>query len=357
MCPLMTSLSAPSLGYWADRAEIQQWRLPGTSIIGYAAALAAFGLITSFFFMLFLGGACISDKYRFAYFLIVQSLFSAAKAPASGVLDGLTLTFIASMGEDKVAYGAERLWGAFGWAAANLALGALADIVPGGLPVVIYPFVLVTLLVLLAMLSRFSASLPRRGNGKYREAFAVELTAPPKEGILSEVAAAAVDEDDVVSSEENSMGQAVLLLLRRFGGSPSHCGFVLTAIVMAAATALVEDLLFLFFSQDLNASNFLCGISVVVTVIFEIPIFKYAAPLLKRCGANSLMAVSAAAYVIRVLGYTVVPNHWLVLTLEPLHGVTYACLKTATVQYVALVTPPGMDATAQVIELPRQRIA
>lgn len=139
-----------------------------------------------------------------------------------------------------------------------------------------------------------------------------------------------------------------MLLLRRFGGSPSRCGFVLSAIVMTAATAIVEDLLFLFFSQDLNASNLLCGISVVVTVVWEVPIFKYAAPLLKQCGANSLLAVSAIAYVIRVLGYTLVSNQWLVLTLEPLHGVTYACLKTATVQYVALVTPPGMDATAQV---------
>jgi hypothetical protein len=176
----------------------------------------------------------------------------------------------------------------------------------------------------------------------------MHLNKPRKKVLAPEVADDSLRDNAISGSDESSSWSTFMLLLRRFGGSPSRCGFVLSAIVMTAATAIVEDLLFLFFSQDLNASNLLCGISVVVTVVWEVPIFKYAAPLLKQCGANSLLAVSAIAYVIRVLGYTLVSNQWLVLTLEPLHGVTYACLKTATVQYVALVTPPGMDATAQV---------
>lgn len=59
--------------------------------------------------------------------------------------------------------------------------------------------------------------------------------------------------------------------------------------------------------------------------------------------------ISALAYTTRVVGYTLVPNEWLVLVLEPLHGVTFACLKTAQVEYVAAVTPQGLDATGQII--------
>jgi hypothetical protein len=301
--------------------------------------------------MLFLGGTFFSGNanYRFAYFFVVQSFFSVAKAPASGVLDGLTLTFISSMGEDKIMYGAERLYGAVGWALSNLALGLLADLVPGGLLTVIYPFVVVNFVLLLIVLSRFSAGLHSYNSGKLEDdANTMHLNKPRKKVLAPEVADDSLRDNAISGSDESSSWSTFMLLLRRFGGSPSRCGFVLSAIVMTAATAIVEDLLFLFFSQDLNASNLLCGISVVVTVVWEVPIFKYAAPLLKQCGANSLLAVSAIAYVIRVLGYTLVSNQWLVLTLEPLHGVTYACLKTATVQYVALVTPPGMDATAQV---------
>jgi hypothetical protein len=84
--------------------------------------------------------------------------------------------------------------------------------------------------------------------------------------------------------------------------------FFLDVFAFGVAFAFVELLVFLFFVDELNASYSLCGATVVVTVLFEIPIF-YAAPfILKRFSNISLFIVAHLAYIIRVVGYTVAPN-------------------------------------------------
>ena len=42
------------------------------------------------------------------------------------------------------------------------------------------------------------------------------------------------------------------------------------------------------------------------------------------------------SYSTRVIGYTLVPEAWMILLLEPLHGVTYALGKTASISFVRL---------------------
>merc|ERR1719174_743824 len=49
--------------------------------------------------------------------------------------------------------------------------------------------------------------------------------------------------------------------------------FFAVAFVLGAVTSLLEAYEFLFFVQDLHASASMCGVSVVITVMFEIPIF------------------------------------------------------------------------------------
>jgi MFS_1 like family len=81
----------------------------------------------------------------------------------------------------------------------------------------------------------------------------------------------------------------------------------------------------------------LMGWTVVLTVLFEIPVFAIADQLLERCGSTPLLLLSMLCYVLRVVGYSLIPNGHVVyaLFLEPLHGVTYACSQTAVVDFVA----------------------
>ena len=112
--------------------------------------------------------------------------------------------------------------------------------------------------------------------------------------------------------------------------------------------AVVESLVFLFF-EFLGGSNTMCGRTVALTVSFEIPIFFLAPQLLHRLSSQSLLVVAACSYIVRVVGYSLIPKGHvvLVLLLEPLHGVTYACAQTSTVHFVALNMPKGCEASGQ----------
>ena len=120
-----------------------------------------------------------------------------------------------------------------------------------------------------------------------------------------------------------------------------------TATVMGSATALVENLLFLFMSETLHASYFLMGVSVVVTVSIEVPLFAFSKSLLSRVGTKGLLLGAMFAYVTRVTWYTLSATGLAVLAVEPLHGVTYALLQSAFVTSMARLAPPWAVATGQ----------
>ena len=103
---------------------------------------------------------------------------------------------------------------------------------------------------------------------------------------------------------------------------------------------------FLYF-KELNASNVLCGLSVVVTVVFEIPLFSHSKQLLERYGEHTLLTMAGLCYSFRVIGYTLCPGGWYVLLFEPMHGVTVALCGTASVQMMTSITPAAFVATGQ----------
>ena len=123
--------------------------------------------------------------------------------------------------------------------------------------------------------------------------------------------------------------------------------FFVVLFVMGGATSLVESLVFLFFTKDLGASNLLCGLSVAITVAFEIPLFHYSDRLLRRFTNRDLLSASCLFYIFRVVWYTSFSNPWLVLLVEPLHGVTFAAMSLAAVHYAAELAPPGLETSAQ----------
>jgi hypothetical protein len=94
--------------------------------------------------------------------------------------------------------------------------------------------------------------------------------------------------------------------------------------------SVVENLIFLYF-EFLGGSNTLCGLTVAVTVLFELPIFHYASEVLRWMELPVWMFQwGCVAYVVRVIGYSIVPESramW-VLVLEPLHGVTIGFVLT-----------------------------
>jgi len=122
-----------------------------------------------------------------------------------------------------------------------------------------------------------------------------------------------------------------------FGASVYTVAFLVCLVALSSGQAIVSDLVFLFFESALSSSYTFMSLSVLLTVSFEIPIFQIAPFLLQRLGTNALLIVASVSYVVRVVGYSLVPANkaWVALLLEPLHGITYACCQTAGVDFVS----------------------
>jgi MFS family permease len=127
--------------------------------------------------------------------------------------------------------------------------------------------------------------------------------------------------------------------------------FLIELFVMGAAVALVERLLFVYVKNDLEGSTTLCGLSVLVTVLFELPVFHYSAQILDKLGHNGCFLVAYASYSIRVWAYTFLTkdNVWLLLPIESLHGFTFAVMWIAAVEFTRSWSPPGWKSTSQSI--------
>ena len=78
---------------------------------------------------------------------------------------------------------------------------------------------------------------------------------------------------------------------------------------------------------------------------FEIPIFHYSDRLLKVLNNHQLMTIACLAYISRVIWYTSFQNPWLVLVVEPLHGVTFACkaLGMLSISWSSFVRSPPVS--------------
>jgi hypothetical protein len=140
----------------------------------------------------------------------------------------------------------------------------------------------------------------------------------------------------------------VTVLFRLLAGSLYGCTFLVALFTLSQGQAVVDNLVFIFF-EYLGSSYMVMGVTVQLTVLFEIPIFRIAPSLLARYGSGVLLLVACACYIIRAIGYSYIPkDHMMyVMLLEPLHGVTYACSQTASVDTAARSMPPGYEATGQ----------
>lgn len=226
-------------------------------------------------------------------------IFGLCSAPAMNLRDALA---IAASGGDSDRWGQARVYGAIGWGLMHFLMGPLLDWL--GFAVAFIAFVVFSCLSFLVTRS----SVPE-ACGQVRK----EVTA-----------------------------RAVLDVFAK------NRLFFVNMGAIGAGFSMVEGMLFLLL-QELKASTMLCGLSVVVTVIFELPIFHYAKLLLRKLGARRMILLGQLAWVVRAVFYANMSTAWTVLLIEPLHGVTFALVWTAATQHVAdpAVSGQGLEASAQ----------
>ena len=160
------------------------------------------------------------------------------------------------------------------------------------------------------------------------------------------------DGDDRTNEETSTKLPPFRLLLQLLSQQKTplmNASYIIAIFALYIGMSVVESLIFLYF-EFLGGSNTLCGLTVAVTVLFELPLFHYAPNLLSWFGSPiGMFQLGCVAYVIRVIGYSIVPQshpYW-VLLLEPLHGITVGFVKTGSVAFVGEWFPKGYEASGQ----------
>lgn len=252
---------------------------------------------------------------------------------ASGVLDAHTLEWLAETDNTRL-YGSIRLWTAVSWGIGNVVMGYITDHFK-----FYYNFILFGIFALFRIIAIWIV-IPNKENK--RRSFEKKLL----EGINGEI-----EEEKGEEKEEEEEKNATKSELYAVIFSKSFLFLLLEVALIGAAIGIVERLLFVYLQNDLNASTFLCGLTVLITVIFELPIFLYTDALLNLLGVDGMFVFSMIAYVVRAFGYTYLTKKtvWYVLIFEALHGFTFALMWSAAVEYAKSRSPKGWNSTVQSI--------
>ena len=282
-----------------------------------------------------------SDSTRYYFLLAINVVYGVTSKAVDPLMTTIVLSQLARKYGERgyERYGKEYMFGVISSAVFHLTLGALLDVTHKQLWVVhagIFGFGLVFFITLLA----FTRSEKR---AKQQEHGIDERTSLISEEECRESTPQV--ENSGKGSEEISVLSAIKQIL--FGGDISTIFFFNLVFWLAGGMSLVENLLFLFFENDLGASNLICGISVVIQVMFEMPVFSNAPELLAKHGPSRIVILGAISFVIRGVGYVLAPNAYFALLVEPLHGVTFATYKAASVSFVASRTPERYTAIGQ----------
>lgn len=293
-----------------------------------------------------------SSSSAVLYHGFLRVLFAVSNAMVFPVLDGMSLDYLQSHGS-KQDFGKKRLYGAVSWGIANVIVAWGLDHYYPSFQCLYWMAVISTIVALIVIFLSTRSQVGRlHSRHDYRKRNSDIILKNDCER-NDEDDEKPEDIDDVIAAGPGSLSlsssTSAFSLLFLLATSWFRLEFILAQISQSYGQAIVDNLVFLYF-ELLGSSYTLMGLSVVLTVAFEIPIFHIAPNLLQRWGPGPLVPIAAFSYIVRVWGYSLIPQGQVIhiLWLEPLHGVTYACMATAGVDLISsLVLTPGQEASGQ----------
>ena len=299
---------------------------------------------------------------RVGFYAVLAVCIAMSAFVAPGVINAHTLDFLGP--ENVRGFGRIRVWLAITWGLGSFVMGEITDRYGFEWNFILFGVLQAGAVVLTAFIipgpcccsPRPRRSTAERGGSDSRCAFATNTGGGEEAAVRVsddwDPYAVAPDPSALLEAGRDAEGSGAAQSPAgapptprsrwgRLGAAFEVMFFFLEMLIMGAAAAVVERLLFLYLINDLGASTALCGLSVLVTVIFEVPLFCFSDVLLKRVGHDALFLVSMVAYCIRVYGYCLITpetRYW-ILALESLHGITFACLWVAAVERARTLAP------------------
>ena len=307
-----------------------------------------------------------------AYHLILRILFSLGTSSIMPALDGLTLVQLEREGVDKQNYGKERMFGALSWGIAHIVFGFALDYF--GTYKILYITTTLAFIGCMVTFQVYAQSMPTikytgvgenvdsesdstndisDSNTKITPCNGSAKIKHKQKGRKYKSKTSFEGEEDSFENDTDTAIQERLtfidLLRPLFQKSLIlNVSFIFSLFALFIGMSVVESLIFLYF-EFLGGTNAMFGVTVVVTVMFELPLFHYAPNALKLLGTQKMFLLGCLAYIVRVVGYSFIPQShpYLVLFFEPLHGVTIAFANTASVDFADQFVPSGYESSGQ----------
>jgi hypothetical protein len=295
------------------------------------------------------------------YHLVLRALYAIGTTACSPVLDGLTLARLENDGRDTAEYGKERLYGAVSWGIANVFFGPAID--KFGFTI-IYVTTTISFIGCITTFYFYVKSnqmqyyegidendlecISENEESAYKKATAKYKSKTSFEQIENEEYEDSQQQQQL-QLQHQKLSIPILLSVLTKKNAILNVSYIVAMFTLYIGMSVVENLIFLYF-EFLGGSYSMCGITVAVTVLFELPLFHYAPEVLRRLKSPVwLFQFGCIAYVIRVVGYSLIPLHhpYWTLILEPLHGVTIGFVTVGCVEFAAEWVPKNHESSGQ----------
>jgi len=239
----------------------------------------------------------LSRANVFAILAIIIILNAFFMAPIIPLVDNSVVELLGGQSQE---YGKQRVWGTYGWGIASLIGGWVIQKL--GLPVMFYSFSLLFSFNMLAAI-RFPVS---------QAPIAIKY------------------------------GRSALKLL----SNRRWLLFLGVVMILGAGMAMIGNYFAIYFAS-LGASTTWVGAAYAVATISEVPALFFSDRLIRRFGLLGLLVIGGTVFGVRAICFSFAVVPWQALALQLLHGLTYALVLVAGVEYASQLAPPGLGATAQ----------
>lgn len=122
----------------------------------------------------------------------------------------------------------------------------------------------------------------------------------------------------------------------------------LVILVIGLCRGVLTGFLFIFM-EEVGASKFTMGLTLVVSCVCEIPCLMFSRKIIDTFGHESLFGFGLFAYACRLLGYSFIMEPWQFFPFETLHGICYGLMWANCTEYANQIAPEGMAATMQAV--------
>ena len=224
-------------------------------------------------------------------------LFAFIYAPIIPAADNAVMTGIATNGGD---YGRVRLFGAIGWGVASIVIGFIVENT-----------------TITVVFGAYAAVMVACGT----TAFALPRPA-------------------------RVAGVKILANLPLFFRDRRWVLFVLVAFFAGMANSVVHNFLFIYLDQ-LGAPETTMGAALAVATVSELFFFFFSARLIRRFGADTVLAIGLGVTAVRLAAYALIRAPAWALVVQLCHGPGFAAMYVAGVSRAREIAPRGLGATAQ----------